>query len=296
MFDMHYDLLTVLYVIKDRKYIETIVTDLNNNLKGLVANMYFMSKDEMKEELGIKKINVYKMFKKATGIFNDLNIKCETYFSIEGCDYIKIRDLKRLKKFGLKAILPVWNNKNKYGSGVRGSGGLTKNGRKFIKKAISLDLCIDLSHANEKTFVDIIDVIKKSKNKVTVFASHSNMRRIYNHPRNLNDNELKILKEVDGYVGIVMYPLFISNDNIGQEYLKHIKYAVNVMGIDRVFLSTDNMEFYSKLNKEYVKPLFKYKMLKEEIYELLNSEFSSEECKKLMYKNAESLFGHSKKC
>ena len=39
MFDMHYDLLTLLYVLKDdKKYVNNVVKEINNNLKGLAAN------------------------------------------------------------------------------------------------------------------------------------------------------------------------------------------------------------------------------------------------------------------
>ena len=58
-------------------------------------------------------------------------------FSIEGCDYINdIDELEELYKLGLRSILLVWNNPNKYGSGNRSDYGLTEEGREFIIKAI----------------------------------------------------------------------------------------------------------------------------------------------------------------
>ena len=55
MFDMHYDLLSVAYVCylkNDYSYLEQWCKFYNDdNVKGVIANLYFMSKDEMKEEL-----------------------------------------------------------------------------------------------------------------------------------------------------------------------------------------------------------------------------------------------------
>ena len=257
MFDMHYDLLTLLYVLKDdKKYVNKVVKEINNNLKGLAANLFFMSKKEMKEELNIEKIDVSKMLKEATDIYKNLNIKPKVIFSIEGCDYIKdLNELEYLNKLGLKAILPVWNNKNKYGSGIRTRKGLTNKGKKLIKKAIELNIAIDLSHAGRKTFNDIIKIIKKSHKKPICYASHSNIYELKKHPRNLNKNQLEKLKDVNGYLGIVSYKEFLTSSNNIEKakkiYLNHIKYAVNILGIDRVVLSTDDMTFYNQIdNKE----------------------------------------------
>lgn len=298
MFDMHYDLLTILYTLKDNKlYIKKVINNINNNLTGLTANLYFMNKKEMKEELRInKKINVSEMFKESLEIFNKLNIKPKTIFSIEGCDYIKnVKELEHLKKLGLNAILLVWNNKNKYGSGIRTKKGLTRKGKKLIQKAIDLDIAIDLSHTNEKTFFDIINVMKKHPKKAICYASHSNIYNLCNNPRNLKDNQLKALKDIDGYLGIVAYPPFLTtsknNTEIKTAYLNHIKYAINIMGIDKIFLATDNLEFYNILdNKDNPPVLFKYKNIKNDIENILKKEFDKDQIYKIMFENAKKLY------
>ena len=99
MFDMHYDLLTILYIFQnDKNYINKQIKIINKNLTGICANMYFMSKKEMKKELGINRINTKKMFEKSIEILNKLNIKPKILLSIEGCDYLKVKDLNYLKQ------------------------------------------------------------------------------------------------------------------------------------------------------------------------------------------------------
>jgi len=295
MFDMHYDLLTIIYVFKNNKnYLKQIENNINN-LKGVVANLYFMNKKEMKEELNINKINVIKMFKETLKILKASNIKTKLIFSIEGCDYIKNeKELEKLNKLGLKAILPVWNNKNQYGSGIRTNKGLTKKGKKIIQKAIDLNMAIDLSHANKKTYFDIIKIIKKQNKKVICYASHSNIYKICKNKRNLNIKQIKALKNINGYLGIVSYPPFLSKnkEKTKLKYIENIKLAIKLMGIDNVVLSTDNMDFYNKLNNKYEKNLFNYKNVNKEIKELLNKYFTKKQIDKLMFKNAEKIYNN----
>ena len=73
MFDTHYDLLTIAYnsyIKNDYSYLEKVSKFFrDNNVRGVIANLYFMSKEEMNEELGPNyyqdSISVYDMFVKA---------------------------------------------------------------------------------------------------------------------------------------------------------------------------------------------------------------------------------------
>lgn len=297
MFDTHYDLLTIVYTLKDnKKYLKKIIKDLNKNYKGVIANLFFMNKKEMKEELNINNINVLDMFIKSKQILKKYKLKSKILYSIEGCDYIKdSKELEQLTKQGLNAILLVWNNQSKYASGIRTTKGLTKKGEQFIKKAIDLKLGIDLSHANEKTFYDIIRIITKSKKTVTCYASHSNIYNLHNHPRNLKEKQLQALKSVNGKLGIVCYPEFLTNskekNKIKENYLKHIENAVKIMGINNVMVSTDNMDFYYQLNNINPPSIpFNQNKIKKEMKKLLKIKFKNKDIKKIMYKNAEKLY------
>ena len=74
MFDAHYDLLTILYCCylrDDFSYVEKLQYDLSD-VHSLIANLYFMSRDEMKEELHIENINVVEMFRISTSLFKKI--------------------------------------------------------------------------------------------------------------------------------------------------------------------------------------------------------------------------------
>ena len=208
MFDAHHDLLTISYkafITGDYSYLNKISKFFNNyNVKGAIANLYFMSIDEMNAELGDcyyrDDVSVYEMFVKSKEVLDTFIPDVEFIYSIEGADYIKDeKELEKLYDAGLDSIILCWNNKNRYGSGNRSNDGLSKEGKKLVNKAIDLGMGIDLSHANKKTFYDLVDLIserQKNGKKVCVYASHSNSKSLCDLDRNLDDEQLRMIKEV----------------------------------------------------------------------------------------------------
>ena len=306
MVDTHYDLLSICYVCylkNDYTKIEEIARKIKSNkenIKCIFANLYFMSQKEMKEELHENyynpNISILEMFKISKGVLEKYCPDVDFIYSIEGCDYVDINDLELLYNEGLRSIILVWNNENKYGSGNRTNKGLTLEGIKFVNKAIDLGIGIDLSHANLNTFYGLIDVIKANQNigkDVICFASHSNSKTLCDRERNLTDLQLKLIKEVNGLVGVFSNRNFIMyNHNLTKEkqklsYLKHIIYVSNVIGIDNVMLSTDDMSFCGDIDPEYYEiPIFDYENISLELKDLLLKYFTLEETNKILYNNA----------
>lgn len=307
MIDMHHDLLSIIYysyLRNDYNYLEDWVKNFNSdNVSGLLANLYFMNEEEMKKEIGNTEINVVEMFKTATKLFKKYLPNTKVIYSIEGCDYIKdTLELEELYRLGLRNILLVWNNPNKYGSGNKDDYGLTARGREFLLKAIDLGICIDMSHMNRKTFSDTIELIKAEQQKgrkVKVIASHSNSYEICKHPRNLDDKQLRQLREVNGILGVVGYGNFVTNndENLKKKYLEHVKRAVAIMGIDNVGISTDDMLFATEIFGEDPETMvFDYSTVKDELTNLLRDEFSDLEIEKILYKNVnDKLFKEEEK-
>jgi len=299
MLDTHYDLLTILYycyIKKDFSYIEKIKEDFKN-IDGVIANLYFMEKERMIEELGIEEFDVYEMFKISTNLAKEYFKDNKIIFSIEGCDYIEDeQELENLYKLGLRNILLVWNNENKYGSGNKSNKGLTDLGKSFIKKAVSLGISIDLSHMNKNTFWDTIELLDELKSKgqeVKVLASHSNSYNICQNKRNLDDRQILAIKKLNGIIGLVSYGPFIDKDEkeLENNYLKHIKHVENLMGIDNIAIATDNMDFVEDLLKEDEDiSLYKHSNIKDRLTRLLSSYYNKEEIEKIMYRNIEKYF------
>ncbi len=300
MIDTHYDLLTILYCCylkKDFSYIEKIKKDITD-VEGMISNLYFMNKEEMLEELQIKDIDVFEMFKVSTNLYKENFSNLKTIFSIEGCDYIKDeKELVNLYNLGLRNILLVWNNKNKYGSGNKTDKGLTNLGKIFLKKAVELGISIDMSHMNKNTFWDTIKFLKELKKDnlfPKVIASHSNCYSICKHKRNLDDEQILAIKELDGLIGLVLYGPFINEEEKDLEinFLKNLKHLESLIGIDNIMISTDNMNFATDLfNIKEGISLYNHKNIKENLTKLLKNNYNEEEINKVLYKNVdEKLF------
>ena len=188
-------------LIKNNQKVYMIPKDIQGGLSSAINKIVGstieidIKKDDMKYyNLG----DVVEMFKVSTELFKKYFPNIDVVFSIEGCDYIKdTKELKQLYDLGLRSILLVWNNKNKYGSGAKATGGLTEEGKNFIIEAIKLGITIDLSHMNKETFIDTVDLLKDAKKNglnPKVIVSHSNVADLYSHPRNITENQISTAK------------------------------------------------------------------------------------------------------
>lgn len=301
MIDLHYDLLSILYYCykkNDFRYIKKLQEYYKeNNVRVVVANLYFMNEEEMREEMKelFEPIDVVERFRISTTLFRKYFPNLDAVYSIEGCDFIQgPEELEKLYQLGLRNILLVWNNKNRYGSGNCSSDGLTKEGRVLLRKAIDLGISIDLSHMNPKTFSDTVLFLKEEKQKgrdVTVIVSHSNCYDLYPHVRNLSDEQLLSIKEFSPVVGIVSYGPFVSSsenrEELMKKYVEHLVHVRDLLGIDSVGVSTDDMKFGPALfGDEDDIQIFDYSQVGKQIKELLKDTFTQEEINKVLYENS----------
>lgn len=112
--------------------------------------------------------------------------------------------------------------------------GVSKLGVKLIKKLNRLGIMIDVSHASKKS---MLDAIKYSK--APVIASHSAARALYDHSRNIDDEQLLALKRNGGVIQVVAF----------QSYLKEPPKAKveAIKKLDKEFNLPDNSRKYMVL-------------------------------------------------
>ncbi len=113
---------------------------------------------------------------------------------------------------GVRILTLTWNNSNMFATSARSASktkkdpGLTAEGLKLVKLADSLGMIIDLSHSSEKTFWDVLKVSRRPP-----IASHSCVRFLNDHSRNLSDRQIKALSRKGGIIGINFYPGFLGS-------------------------------------------------------------------------------------
>ena len=83
--------------------------------------------------------------------------------------------------------------------------GLTEFGKQVVAECNRLGIMVDVSHASDKSFFDVLKVTK-----TPVIASHSSVRAICNHPRNLTDEMLKALAANGGVIQICFVSSFVK--------------------------------------------------------------------------------------
>ena len=85
------------------------------------------------------------------------------------------------------------------------SGGVTELGAAAIERLNRLGIMVDISHASKQTALDAIRL-----SRAPVIASHSSVRALADHPRNLDDETLLALRDNGGVVQIVAYESFVK--------------------------------------------------------------------------------------
>ncbi|AKG74286.1 dipeptidase [Salinicoccus halodurans] len=150
-----------------------------------------------------------------------------------GNDLMKLRMLIRL---GVLSLGLVWNNANLVADGVGESRmtGLTDFGFDVIDCCNAHDVLIDVSHLNTSGFKDIINRADR------VLASHSNAREIFDHPRNLYDEQIRQIIEKGGMINIVFNPPFVKDGEVAIEDLfLHIDRIIELGGSENIGIGSD---------------------------------------------------------
>ena len=85
--------------------------------------------------------------------------------------------------------------------------GLTDFGKDVVHEMNRQGMLVDISHISDKTFYDALEV-----SSVPLIASHSSVRAISNHPRNMSDAMIKALAEKGGVIQINYERNYLSEE------------------------------------------------------------------------------------
>ena len=197
-------------------------------------------------------------------------------------------DLGRIKGLynrGVRLITLTWNFKNCLGhpsSKIHEymEKGLTPLGIDAVEQMNELGIIIDVSHLSDGGFYDCINYSKKP-----ICASHSDVRAICNHPRNLSDRMLRTLGEHGGVAGLNFCPEFLREDEKVsiEDEVKHILYMINKGGEDVVAFGSDFDGITNPYRDNWTNTVNDMPLL---IEALKKSGLTERQMDKLMYGNA----------
>jgi len=128
--------------------------------------------------------------------------------------------------------------------------GLTDFGKEVVREMNRLGMMVDISHVSDKTFWDAMET-----SKAPLVASHSSLRSISGHPRNMTDDMIRALGGKGGVIMINYSRSFLSNElyeaglkNVPlaerpsvswEKIVEHIDHAAKLVGATHVGLGSD---------------------------------------------------------
>ncbi len=295
-FDAHGDILTDV-LEENRKNID-IWKDYHkekykkaNVMGSIFVNFSNPNEDTQKkdfQEINDVSINYFKKNKDINIVLNKEDFKEDKFnliLGIEGLNAMdKVEDLEHLFEIGYRHIGMTWNEKNHFATGALEEGGLTPLGEELVKKTEELGIILDYAHLNEESFYQVAKISQKP-----ILISHGNPRAMCNHPRNYTDEQLKVVKESNGVIGLASMRFFLNEEKEKatiKDLIRHIKYIRDNFGIDHVGLGFDFCYYLDdKKGKNKVQGLESIECITS-IPSLLEEEgFSQEEIEKVCYKN-----------
>ncbi len=153
--------------------------------------------------------------------------------------------MERLVEFfnkGVRLVTLTWNFENEIGFPCNSEAeahklGLKPFGFEVVEKMNELGMLIDVSHLSEGGFYDVARHSKKP-----FVASHSCARALCDHRRNLTDDQLRVLGEKGGVVGVNFYSTFLkdgSESTFIDDIVAHTVYMAGKAGVESIGFGSD---------------------------------------------------------
>jgi membrane dipeptidase len=140
-------------------------------------------------------------------------------------------------KAGVRVFQLTYNNQNQLGGGSMADEtlGLTPFGHEVVDRINANRCMVDLSHSGRQI---CLDAARASSRPISI--NHTGCRALTDLPRNKTDEELRLVADKGGFVGIYFMPfLNLSGHASAADVVAHIEHALNVCGEDHVGIGTD---------------------------------------------------------
>ncbi len=165
--------------------------------------------------------------------------KLAVSFNLQGTNALAgdIGVVEPLYKLGVRQILMVYNRKNLVGDGCHEptDGKLSQFGVELVEEMNRVGMIVDCSHTGYRTSMDVMEVSTEP-----VIFSHSNPRSLWDHDRNIRDDQAKACAATGGLVGVVGVGIFMGEDDASTEtFFRQIDYYAELIGTEHIALGLD---------------------------------------------------------
>ena len=233
--------------LPDEEYIKTLASFLFQNVKkhqDLICMAY--NGEDVERNLSAGKMSAV--------------LTMEEGRAVDG----KLENLKRFYDIGFRALSLT---------------GLTPFGREAVSYMQELGMLVDVSHLSEGGFYDVADICKKP-----FAATHSNCTALCPHPRNLTDDQIRVLGNAGGVTGINFAPEFLNEDmtsktSTAARMAMHARHIADVGGVECVGIGSDLDGIFGNLE---ISDCSKMQLLADA---LEKEGFTGSEIEKIFYRN-----------
>jgi membrane dipeptidase len=152
-------------------------------------------------------------------------------------------------RFGVRILQLTYNRRNLLGDGCLepGNAGLSRLGLQVVDQMNKQGVLVDLSHCGHRT---TLDGIQASKRPVAI--THAGCAAVADLPRNKSDEELRLLAQRGGVIGIYFMPfLRAKGQPTSDDLIAHLEHAIDVCGEDHVGLGSDGGTSAIELTPEF---------------------------------------------
>lgn len=165
--------------------------------------------------------------------------KLSVSFNLQGTNALagNIDVVEPLSKLGVKQILMAYNKKNLVGDGCheRTDCGLSQFGVELVEEMNRIGVIVDCSHTGYRTSMEVMEASCQP-----VIFSHSNPRSLWEHDRNIRDEQAKASAGTGGLVGVVGVGNFMGEDDASTStLLQQINYYADLVGTEHIGLGLD---------------------------------------------------------
>jgi len=178
--------------------------DAHNGPVNAADNLRFLLEYAEKYLVGLKTIRTGDDLKSC---YNDKGSPGALHL-LENADALLEFPSEILKRKGFRIVGLTHVGKNRIGDGnaVQDPGGLSPEGRNLVEKLDRLGFAIDTAHLSEPCFRQVADIFAGP-----LLSSHTGLRAFCDTPRNLNEEQIRIIRSRGGVIGLAAYPGMLSS-------------------------------------------------------------------------------------
>lgn len=162
----------------------------------------------------------------------------------QSCDFIMSLDItasvELFARMGLRIMQIAYHTRSFAADGCATGtdAGITVQGKQMIRAMEKYGITVDLSHVGYRSTMEAMDYAEKP-----MIFSHANPRALFDHFRNITDEQAKKCASIGGTIGVASFsPILYDGKNFPSidRYIDAVAYYADLVGIDHVSLGLDS--------------------------------------------------------